>query len=108
MALELSCNGWPSPEACGERCLSFGALLYELAIPPLGQLRRTSWYLANSQFGGEKLPLQVCKSAAGYYLGTLDGFGYPYSRESAEYWPTEAQAAKALNGELDWTQRDNP
>ncbi len=44
---------------------------------------------------GELLPVQVLKSAAGYYLGTLHG-GAAYSRESAEYWPTGESARNAL------------
>jgi hypothetical protein len=32
---------------------------------------------------GERLPLQVLKSQAGYYLGTKDDKG-PFSRESQE------------------------
>jgi len=55
---------------------------------------------------GLRLPLQVLQSAAGYYLGTADEEG-PVSRESVEYWPTEAQAQTALAGieGTDWTQR---
>lgn len=42
-----------------------------------------------------ELKLQVCKSAAGYYLGTYCNCG-PYSRESG-YFDTEAEAKEALN-----------
>lgn len=53
-----------------------------------------------------KLPLQVLKSAAGYYLGTWDDEG-PCSRESVEYWSMTLQAELALaSGQ--WTQRTNP
>jgi hypothetical protein len=59
-------------------------------------------------FMGVRLPLQVLCSAGGHYLGTFDDEG-PVSRESAEYWPTEAAAAKALAAGPDaWTQRDHP
>ncbi|MBF7052313.1 hypothetical protein IOC61_03150 [Halomonas sp. KAO] len=52
---------------------------------------------------GQRLPVRVMRSAAGYYLGTQSDLG-PVSRESVEYWPTEVQAASALsNGE--WSQR---
>lgn len=55
---------------------------------------------------GQHLPIQVLKSAAGFYIGTADDDG-PVSRESAEYWPTRQKAETALvRG--DWTQRDNP
>lgn len=58
------------------------------------------------EFGGKALPLKVCQSNRGFYLGTMDGFS-PYSRESQEYFASEtvAQAAMA-SGE--WTQRDHP
>lgn len=61
-----------------------------------------------ANFGGVSLPLQVCHSAAGYYLGTLDGDGFPYSRESQEYWPDRGAAEDALAGRRSWTQRDHP
>jgi hypothetical protein len=54
---------------------------------------------------GPKLPLQVLKSRAGFYIGTCTNDG-PYSRESVEYWATESQAALALV-ENSWTQRPN-
>ncbi len=47
-------------------------------------------------------PLQVCKSANGFYIGTWNEEG-PVSRESKEYWPKKEQAQSALlNGQ--WTQ----
>ncbi|WP_127446648.1 MULTISPECIES: hypothetical protein [Xanthomonas] len=36
---------------------------------------------------GKLLRLQVLRSAAGYYLGTVDVDGDPVSRESVEYFP---------------------
>ena len=39
--------------------------------------------------------LQVCRSNAGYYVGTYCDCG-PYSRESG-YYPTHEQAESALN-----------
>ena len=45
-------------------------------------------------------PLQVCWSAAGYYIGYLDHDGSPYSRESVNYWPTAVGAATTH----DWSQ----
>lgn len=42
----------------------------------------------------QKLELQVCKSAAGYYIGTQCYCG-PYSRES-DYYATHEEAAEAL------------
>jgi hypothetical protein len=56
--------------------------------------------------GGQRLALQVLQSNAGYYLGTFDEEG-PYSRESAEYWPTPGQAEAAMSSG-EWTQRDHP
>lgn len=52
---------------------------------------------------GYKLPIQVLKSAAGYYIGTSDMEG-PVSRESVQYWPKKEDADKALESGL-WTQR---
>lgn len=53
-------------------------------------------------FGGiatEKL--QVLKSAAGYYIGTLekgrDGNWYPFMRDSECYWSTRGEAERALS-----------
>ncbi len=52
---------------------------------------------------GEALPLEVHKSAAGFYLGTWSDEG-PFTRESMEYWRTEQQARDAMaHGR--WTQR---
>ena len=52
------------------------------------------------------LPLKVLQSANGFYLGSFDEEG-PVSRESVEYWPTEVDAQKALDGieGQDWTRR---
>ena len=52
------------------------------------------------------LPLMVLQSAHGFYLGTLNEEG-PVSRESIEYWATEADAQKALDGTegQGWTRR---
>ena len=50
---------------------------------------------------GLQIPVQVLQSAAGYFIGTRDEEGP--NRESAEYWPTKAQAETALN-EGQWTQ----
>lgn len=56
---------------------------------------------------GRCFPLDVCRSAAGFYIGTRDEEGLPYSRESEEYWRKPEQAAQALQGGT-WTQRRNP
>jgi hypothetical protein len=56
---------------------------------------------------GKALPLQVCPSAAGFYIGTLDTDGAPYSRESEEYWPTRPAAETALS-KRSWKQRPEP
>jgi len=55
---------------------------------------------------GEKLELQVMKSASGYYIGTCTEMG-PFSRESEEYFRTSNTASKALENGT-WTQRMNP
>lgn len=53
-----------------------------------------------------RLPIQVLKSNAGYYIGTTDDEG-PCSRESLEYFPTYEAAFQALETD-DWCQRDRP
>lgn len=53
---------------------------------------------------GVCLPLQVCQSANGYYIGTYDEEG-PCSRESVEYFSTREKAQQALDSG-DWTQRE--
>lgn len=65
---------------------------------PYGQLART-WC-------NQQLPLQVLQSDAGYYIGTADEEG-PVSRESVEYFNTDAEAASALK-DNSWTQRQHP
>ncbi|HFV9292206.1 hypothetical protein [Serratia fonticola] len=57
-------------------------------------------YLALTQCG-KKLPLQVLKGNR-FYIGTTEE-GMPFSRESQEYWPTRADAEKALQAG-NWTQ----
>lgn len=58
------------------------------------------------EYCNKRLPLQVLRSAAGYYIGTASEDG-PCSRESAEYFRKEGDASDALaNG--NWTQRENP
>lgn len=59
-------------------------------------------YLA-SLSNGPKLPLQVLKSRAGFYIGTCTDEG-PYTRESEEYWHESGAAQVALENGL-WTQR---
>lgn len=56
---------------------------------------------------GRRLPLQVCRSANGFYLGTLTDEGLPNSRESVEYWPRRAEAEAALT-RCTFTQRVEP
>lgn len=53
-------------------------------------------------YAGQKLPLRVLHSGAGYYIGTLDEEG-PVSRESLEYFGTRNAAQAALESGL-WTQ----
>ena len=53
---------------------------------------------------GERLPVQVLKSAAGFYIGTTTADGFPFTRESTEYWASDVDAGKALE-DGSWTQR---
>ena len=58
------------------------------------------------QWCNRTLPLEVLRSAAGWYIGTMSEDG-PCSRESVEYWKTEVAAQAALeNGK--WTQKETP
>ena len=41
-------------------------------------------------------PLQVCQSAAGFYIGRLLTSGEPYSRDSETYYQTRDEAENAL------------
>lgn len=59
------------------------------------------------EFGGRRLPLQVLKSAAGFYIGTYDDKDGPVSRESAEYYATKEEASAALVSNT-FTQREHP
>lgn len=59
------------------------------------------------EYTGAELPLQVCCSAAGFYIGTMSPDGTPCSRESAEYWKERKRAEFALWSGY-WTQRANP
>jgi hypothetical protein len=46
------------------------------------------------EFGQRLLPLEVCRSAAGFYLGTRED-GTPFSRESEQYWSSRKKAERA-------------
>ncbi len=56
---------------------------------------------------GERLPLQVLKSGAGFYIGTGAEDGEPVSRESRDYYKTFQLAADALQNGT-WTQMEHP
>lgn len=58
------------------------------------------------EFCGKRLPLQVLRSNAGFYIGTADEDG-PCSRESAEYFRSADCAHQALSSG-NWTSRDHP
>lgn len=54
---------------------------------------------------GSKLPIRVCLSGAGYYIGQFCDHCGPYSRLSYDYYPTHEVAQKHLNAD-DWKRRD--
>lgn len=56
---------------------------------------------------GARLPLQVCRSGAGFYPGTTPQAEDPYRRESVGYRVTQEAAEQAL-ATGDRTQRDHP
>lgn len=55
---------------------------------------------------GRPVLLEICYSAAGFYLGTYVD-AEPYSRESVEYWRKREEAAAALASGR-WTQKQQP
>ena len=58
---------------------------------------------------GEVTPLQVLRSANGFYIGraeTSTGYPMPYSRDSVEYFMRKEDAQIALDA-ASWTQRDH-
>jgi hypothetical protein len=61
-------------------------------------------YLASQ--AGYSLELSVLKSQRGFYIGTSKDY-FPVSRESVEYWKTEAAAKTALQNNS-FTQRLTP
>ena len=67
----------------------------QTTLPPQGMLAKEA---------GKCFPLQVCESYAGYYIGTRDDEGFPFTRESREYWRKQEQAAFALQ-QGKWTQK---
>lgn len=60
-----------------------------------------------AQIAGKDLPLQVMESAKGFYIGTVDKDGSPFSRESLEYYKSEDDTEKAFSSG-NWTQRIEP
>lgn len=56
---------------------------------------------------GEQLPLKVCHSAAGYYIGWFCPNCGPYGRDSVEYYRTHEVATRAMTTET-YTRRDHP
>jgi hypothetical protein len=56
-----------------------------------------------SEAGYTGLPIVVCRSQRGFYLGTVSDQG-PVSRESKEYFDDESSAREALE-QGTWTQR---
>ena len=69
----------------------------ETKLPPRGKLAAEA---------GKVFALEVCKSAAGYYLGTVNEDGEPFTRESLEYWRKRETAEAALASGA-WTQKPN-
>lgn len=58
-------------------------------------------------FGFGKMELKVCRSGAGFYIGTWDDIEGPTSRESVDYYPTYEAAKEALDKDT-WIQREGP
>lgn len=79
---------------------------HEVPQQPNAMLVRVKTGQLAREWCGKSLPLQVLRSAAGYYIGTADDEG-PCSRESVEYFRKEDAAKFALE-KGEWTQRDHP
>lgn len=76
----------------------------EQAHADTGPIRQAPETRQAEQSGGDR-PLEVCRSAAGFYLGTKTATGEPNSRDSAEYWRHRRDAEDALAGRYPWTGR---
>ena len=74
----------------------------------IGVARQDNYGFLAKRYGGEKRPLEVCQSAAGFYIGTKTPEGAPNTRESAEYWRKRRDADDALAGRRRWSQRRWP
>ena len=104
-------------DACGLefRPLSELTLRHRASRPVANSLRhgatsentRRQYGCLAAEFGKRQLPLQVCRSAAGFYLGTKEN-DQPFSRESVEYWRTREEANEALLSPKKWSQRPAP
>jgi hypothetical protein len=59
--------------------------------------------MTDEEVDSSDLPIQVCHSHAGYYIGQLEPCGAPFSRLSG-YYRTKDEAEKALKE--GWAFRD--
>lgn len=58
--------------------------------------------ITDEEVDSDDLPVQVCSSAAGYYIGQLEPCGAPFSRLSG-YYKTREDAEKELRS--GWADR---
>jgi len=99
-------------QACEAECARRGRAAiaeraWEAATGP--KARRAPPLTIRENATGLPLPVQVLKSAAGFYLGAFGSDGSPYTRESVEYWKTEAAATAALlTGQWSARRHANP
>lgn len=75
----------------------------QIETPSAVKVDETVQVGALARASGKEYPMEILRSAAGFYLGTYSDSG-PYTRESMEYWPTREKAKKAWD-EGRWTQR---
>lgn len=61
--------------------------------------------LTDEEFDSDDLPIKVCHSMAGYYIGQLEPCGAPFDRLSG-YFKTSEEAEKALK--QGWGLRNAP
>jgi hypothetical protein len=71
------------------------------------KLKLPNWTRKDCDLCGANLPMEVCHSAAGYYIGQWCEIDGPYSRLSQEYYSTFAKAKHALD-EGNFTMRQHP
>lgn len=69
-----------------------------MALPGETITGKNGTYDSTCSVCGKFLPLKICRSNAGYYVGTWCDLCGPYSRESGHYHTKEEAAASLKTG----------